>query len=113
MHGSSSVPQDEVARINASGGKLDGAKGVDDNQFKRAAELGVTKINIDTDGRLVWCRVHREYFRDHPEGFDLRPIGKIFMEEYAKFIAAKNEKLGSAGQLDSVQQGRCNRDKSD
>ncbi len=102
MHGSSSVPQDEVARINAAGGKLQGAKGVDDTQFKRAAELGVTKINIDTDGRLVWTRVHREYFNEHPENFDLRPVGKIFMAEYAKFIAGKNEKLGSAGQLDSV-----------
>jgi fructose-bisphosphate aldolase class II len=102
MHGSSSVPQDEVARINAAGGKITGAKGVDDNQFKRAAELGVTKINIDTDGRLVWTRVHREYFRDHPENFDLRPVGKVFMDEYAKFIAAKNVKLGSAGQLESV-----------
>ncbi len=29
MHGSSSVPQEEVARINAAGGKLAGAKGVD------------------------------------------------------------------------------------
>jgi fructose-bisphosphate aldolase, class II len=102
MHGSSSVPQDEVARINAAGGKLQGAKGVDADQFKHAAELGVTKINIDTDGRLVWTRVHREFFRDHPEGFDLRPIGKIFMAEYAKFIASKNEKLGSAGQLDAL-----------
>jgi fructose-bisphosphate aldolase class II len=102
MHGSSSVPQEEVARINAAGGRLTGAKGVDDNQFKRAAELGVTKINIDTDGRLVWTRVHREYFRDHPENFDLRPIGKVFMDEYARFIAAKNVKLGSAGQLETV-----------
>jgi fructose-bisphosphate aldolase, class II len=73
MHGSSSVPQEEVERINAAGGKLKGAKGVDAEQFKRAAELGVTKINIDTDGRLVWTRVHREHFRDHPENFDLRP----------------------------------------
>jgi fructose-bisphosphate aldolase, class II len=102
MHGSSSVPQDEVARINAAGGKLAGAKGVDDNQFKRAAGLGVTKINIDTDGRLVWTRVHREAFRDKPEGFDLRPIGKVFMSEYAKFIAGKNVKLGSAGQIPAV-----------
>ena len=47
MHGSSSVPQDEVARINAAGGNLKGAKGVDASQFRRAAELGVTKINID------------------------------------------------------------------
>jgi fructose-bisphosphate aldolase, class II len=102
MHGSSSVPQEEVERINNAGGNLKGAKGVDDKQFKRAAELGVTKINIDTDGRLVWTRVHREYFRDHPENFDLRPVGKVFMEEYAKFIADKNVKLGSAGQLDLV-----------
>jgi fructose-bisphosphate aldolase class II len=102
MHGSSSVPQEEVERINKAGGALKGAKGVDATQFKRAAELGVTKINIDTDGRLVWTRVHREYFLEHPENFDLRPIGKIFMAEYAKFIAAKNEYLGSAGQLPSV-----------
>ncbi len=102
MHGSSSVPQEEVARINAAGGNLKGAKGVDENQFKRAAELGVTKINIDTDGRLVWTRVHREFFRDFPEKFDLRDPGKIFMSEYAKFIAHKNEKLGSAGQLEPV-----------
>jgi fructose-bisphosphate aldolase class II len=102
MHGSSSVPQEEVARINEAGGNLKGARGVDDNQFRRAAELGVTKINIDTDGRLVWTRVHREYFRDHPETFDFRPIGKVFMSEYAHFIAGKNEKLGSAGQLDEV-----------
>lgn len=102
MHGSSSVPQEEVARINAAGGQLKGAKGVDAGQFKRAAELGVTKINIDTDGRLVWTRVHREQFLEHPENFDLRPPGKIFMAEYAKFIADKNEKLGSAGQLEDL-----------
>lgn len=102
MHGSSSVPQEEVARINAAGGKLKGARGVDENEFARAAKLGVTKVNIDTDGRLVWCRVHRESFRDTPENFDLRPVGKVFMNEYAKFIAHKNEKLGSAGQLEEV-----------
>jgi len=102
MHGSSSVPQDEVQRINAAGGALKGAKGVDEAQISKAATMGVTKINIDTDGRLVWCRVHREYFRDNPENFDLRPPGKVFMAEYAKYIAGKNEVLGSAGQLESV-----------
>jgi fructose-bisphosphate aldolase class II len=102
MHGSSSVPQEEVARINAAGGQMKGAKGVDADQFRRAALLGVTKVNIDTDGRMVWTRVHREHFLEHPENFDLRPPGKIFMAEYAKFIAHKNEKLGSAGQLDDL-----------
>ena len=105
MHGSSSVPVDEVRRINAAGGKLDpSARGVDENEYLPAAKLGVTKVNIDTDGRLVWTRVHREFFRDHPEDFDFRPPGKIFVEEYAKFIAHKNTKLGSAGQIDAVRQ---------
>jgi fructose-bisphosphate aldolase, class II len=102
MHGSSSVPQEEVERINKAGGNLKGAKGVDENQFRRAAKLGVTKVNIDTDGRLVWTRVHREYFLEHPDNFDLRPVGKVFMGEYAKFIAHKNEKLGSAGHLERL-----------
>ena len=102
MHGSSSVPQEEVARINAAGGDLKGAKGVNEDEFTRAAGLGVTKVNIDTDGRLVWTRVHREFFRDQPEKFDLRDPGKVFMVEYAKFIAHKNEKLGSAGKLEDI-----------
>ena len=105
MHGSSSVPQDEVEKINAAGGKLkEGAKGVDPHQYLPAAKLGVCKVNIDTDGRLVWTRVHREFFRDKPEDFDLRGPGKVFMAEYAKFIGSRNELLGSAGQLDSVRE---------
>jgi fructose-bisphosphate aldolase class II len=103
MHGSSSVPVEEVQRINAAGGKLDpSARGVDENEYLPAAKLGVTKVNIDTDGRLVWTRVHREFFRDKPAEFDFRAPGKIFMQEYANFIAHKNEKLGSAGQLEAV-----------
>jgi len=102
MHGSSSVPQDEVARINAAGGTIAGSVGVDANEYLPAAKLGVTKINIDTDGRLVWTRVHREFFRDNPKEFDFRPPGKIFIEEYAKFIASRNVLLGSAGQLDDL-----------
>jgi fructose-bisphosphate aldolase class II len=103
MHGSSSVPHEEVERINAAGGTMDpSARGVDEDEFARAVPLGVTKVNIDTDGRLVWTRVHREYFRDQPSKFDFRAPGKIFMGEYAKFIAHKNQKLGSAGRLEEV-----------
>jgi fructose-bisphosphate aldolase class II len=36
--------------------------------------------------------------------FDLRKPGTVFIGEYAKFIAHKNEKLGSAGQLDEVRE---------
>jgi len=102
MHGSSSVPKDEVDRINAAGGKIQDSSGVPEDQFLPAAKMGVCKVNIDTDGRLLWTRVHREFFRDKPEKFDLRDVGVPFIEEYAKMIAHKNTVLGSAGQLDEV-----------
>jgi fructose-bisphosphate aldolase, class II len=102
MHGSSSVPKEWVDRINNAGGKMKNASGVDENQYLPAAKLGVCKVNIDTDGRLVWCAIHREAFRDDPANFDLRPPGKVFMAAYAEYIAHKNSKLGSAGQLSDV-----------
>jgi fructose-bisphosphate aldolase class II len=104
LHGSSSVPRSEVERINAAGGKLKDASGVPEEDLAKAGSMGVCKVNIDTDGRLVWTRVHREFFRDYPDKFDLRDPGKPFMEEYAKMIAGKNAMLGSAGQLPMVRQ---------
>jgi len=102
MHGSSSVPKEWVERVNKAGGALKNASGVPEDQYLPAAKLGVCKVNIDTDGRLVWCAVYRESFRDKPEDFDPRTPGKPFMAAYADYIAHKNKKLGSAGQLESL-----------
>ena len=105
MHGSSSVPRAEVERINAAGGAMDpSAQGVNADEFARAVKLGVTKVNIDTDGRLVWTRVHREFFKEKPEQFDFRAPGKVFVKEYADFIVDKSNKLLSANQLEYVRQ---------
>lgn len=102
MHGSSSVPAEWVKRINEAGGNLPATSGVPEDQYLPAAKLGVTKVNIDTDGRLIWAAVYREAFRDNPADFDPRTPGKPFMKAYAEFIIAKNRKLGSAGQLEAL-----------
>jgi len=111
MHGSSSVPRQWVDRIHAAGGDLRMPNekgvvmfptGVDEEQYLPAAKLGICKINIDTDGRLVWCATYRESFRDMPGDFDPRTSGKKFMPAYAEYIAHKNQMLGSAGQLESA-----------
>ena len=102
MHGSSSVPKEWVDRINNAGGKMKSASGVPEDQYLPGAKLGVCKVNIDTDGRLVWCAIHREMFRDKPDNFDLRPPGKVFMAAYADYIVHKNKALGSSGQLEGV-----------
>jgi len=102
MHGSSSVPKEWVQRINNAGGAMKDTSGVPEDQYFPAAKLGVCKINIDTDGRLVWCAIYRESFRDQPDDFDPRTPGKKFMPAYAEYIIHKNTKLGSAGQLESA-----------
>lgn len=102
MHGSSSVPKEWVDRINAAGGRLPNTSGVPEKDYLPAAKLGVTKVNIDTDGRLVWCAIYRETFRDKPEDFDPRTPGKPFMAAYADYIIHKNQMLGSGGQLEAV-----------
>jgi fructose-bisphosphate aldolase class II len=104
MHGSSSVPKEWVDRINKAGGNMPDTSGVREGDYLPAAKLGVTKVNIDTDGRLVWCAVYRETFRDKPADFDPRTAGKPFMAAYADYIIHKNQMLGSSGQLEGVRQ---------
>src|SRR5690606_31420671 len=71
LHGGSAVNVEEIERINAARGKLlANAAGVNPSEIVRSIEYGVCKINIATDTRLLWTRVHREYFRDYPELFD-------------------------------------------
>ncbi len=102
MHGSSSVPAEWVQRINNAGGELAATSGVPEEHYLPAAQLGVCKVNIDTDGRLVWAAIYRETLKAKPGDFDPRTPGKPFMAEYAQFITHKNTKLGSAGQLEGL-----------
>jgi fructose-bisphosphate aldolase class II len=103
LHGASSVPADEIKRINAAGGKLSAsARGVSEDDFARAYALGVIKVNIHTDAHLVWTRVHREHLRDCPENFDFRHPGDIFMSDLARLVVDKSRVLGCAGCLAEV-----------
>ena len=97
LHGGSAVSVAEIKRINAAGGSLDGAaSGVSEEELVRAIGLGISKVNIGTDGRLIWTRVHREFFRERPGEFDFMPPGRTYMDAYADFVAAKCETLGAA-----------------
>jgi len=89
LHGASSVPAEEIARINAAGGTVaPDAQGVPEAMYLEAARRGIAKINIDTDSRLVWTRVMRGYLRDHPATIDLREPGRVFMAVYAQRVGA-------------------------
>jgi fructose-bisphosphate aldolase class II len=102
LHGGSSVPAREVERINAAGGALDvSASGVSEDELVRAIGLGITKVNVGTDGRLIWTRVHREFFKDKPKEFDFMSPGRSYMDAYAELVASKCERLGAARRVGS------------
>lgn len=72
LHGSSSVPREFVDLCNKYGGQIPGAAGVPEEMLRRAAQMGVCKINIDTDLRLALTACIRQYFVEHPSEFDPR-----------------------------------------
>lgn len=103
LHGGSTVKMEEIERVNAAGGKLkDGAQGVSDTEIQKAIQLGICKVNIATDARLIWARVHREFFKDTPEVFDPIVPGKMYMQELEKCFLEKFEVLGSTGKATSI-----------
>ena len=98
LHGGSAVPTEEVQRINEAGGKIAcSARGVSESDLRLGIRSGVAKVNIGTDGRLVWTRVHREFFRDHPGEFDFMTPGRIYVDEYSRFVETKCQLLGAQG----------------
>ncbi len=107
LHGASAVPAEEIQRINRAGGRIDNTSGVAQADLKAVIDLGVTKVNIGTDGRLIWTRVHREFFRDQPAEFNFMVPGQIYMNEYASFVEGKCEQLRAAGMASEASRFPC------
>jgi fructose-bisphosphate aldolase, class II len=98
LHGGSAVNKEEIVKINRNGGKLlEGAAGVDPKEIVKAIKYGVCKINIATDLRLIWTRVHREFFNETPDLFDPIIPGKLYMDAYEQFMLEKFDLLGATG----------------
>lgn len=90
LHGASNVPKEEIKRINNAGGKLEeNAKGIELPEIRKAIKFGVSKINIATDLRLIWTRVHREFLKNSPELYDPIIPGKIYIEVLQSFVSQK------------------------
>ena len=98
LHGSSSVPQEEVATINAYGGALKAAVGIPESQLRKAAESAVCKINIDSDSRLAMTAAIREVFAKNPAEFDPRKyLGPARENMKKQYIHKIVNVLGSNG----------------
>jgi fructose-bisphosphate aldolase class II len=103
LHGSSSVNKKDIIEINKFGGSLmENASGVTDEEIKKAIHYGICKVNIATDLRLLWTKVHRKFFMEQPELFDPVIPGKEYMKAYEEFMIERFEVLGSKGKANSI-----------
>ena len=101
LHGSSSVPQEEVDTINMFGGKLPDAIGIPEEQLRKAAKSAVCKINIDSDSRLAMTAAIRRVFAEKPAEFDPRKYLGPARDNMEKLYRHKIVNvLGSAGKAE-------------
>ena len=99
LHGSSSVPQDEVDTINKYGGSLKAAVGIPEEQLRKAAKSAVCKINIDSDSRLAMTAAIRKAFAEKPAEFDPRKylgpardnMKKLYMHKIINVLGSNNK----------------------
>ena len=104
LHGSSRVNKNDIDTINHLGGRLkENASGVTDEDLKKAIPYGICKVNIATDLRLLWTKVHRKFFAEQPELFDPVIPGKEYMKVYKEFMIERFEVLGCKGKSSSLQ----------
>ncbi len=90
LHGASSILTKYVEIIDDFGGNLEGAAGIPEDQLRRAARSAVCKINIDTDGRLVFTAMVRKYLAENPKEFDPRKYLGVARQELIEVIKQKN-----------------------
>jgi fructose-bisphosphate aldolase class II len=97
LHGASSVPQWLVEKATKYGAALSGAKGIPEDQYKKAIALGIAKINIDTDLRLAFTATVREVLANSPKEFDPRKILGPAKEAMKQVAKSKMQLFGSTG----------------
>ncbi|MDR1784827.1 MAG: class II fructose-1,6-bisphosphate aldolase [Endomicrobium sp.] len=97
LHGASSVPKELSDEVNKYGGKISGATGVPISNLQEAIKLGVSKINVDTDGRLAITAAIRKVFMESPEKFDPRDYLGPARTALTSLIVAKMKDFGTSG----------------
>lgn len=102
MHGSSSVPEDLLALINANGGAIPETYGVPVEEIQAGIKAGVRKVNIDTDCRLAITAAVREALLKDTKEFDPRHFLKPSMKYMQKVCEDRYKQFNAAGNADKI-----------
>ena len=102
MHGSSSVPQELLARIRENGGEMKETYGVPVEEIQEGIRNGVRKVNIDTDIRLAMTGAMRQAMVKDLSAFDPRVFLRAAREATAALCRQRYEEFGAAGMASRI-----------
>jgi fructose-bisphosphate aldolase, class II len=102
MHGSSSVPQEWLKMINDFGGEIPETYGVPVEEIQHGIRYGVRKINIDTDLRLAFTGILRQFLAKNKAEFDPRKYLKEAIRAMSSVCLARYEAFGCVGQASKI-----------
>jgi len=97
LHGGSGVYYEYVSEINRYGGNIEDAKGVPDEDLRQSVELGINKVNTDTDLRLAFLATLRRLMTEEKSWTDPRKFLKPAMEEVKEIVKRRIRLYGSSG----------------
>ena len=73
--------------VNDFGGSMPDAIGIPESELRKAAQMAVCKINIDSDLRVAFTAAIRKHFAENPSHFDPRQYlgdARMMMKEMVK-----------------------------
>ncbi len=103
LHGASCIPHVLVDIINENGGNIENASGIPIDQLRRAAEMNVCKINVDSDNRMAFTAAIREALNENKKIFNPREyLDAAKSAVYENTVGEIINIMGSGNKVDSV-----------
>jgi len=76
---------------------LHGGSGISEEQFKGAVQVGVSKININSEMRRAFRTTLEQVLRDNPDEFAVVKLMPTVITAVQRIVEAKMDIFGSTG----------------
>jgi fructose-bisphosphate aldolase class II len=100
LHGTSNVPRQYVEILRKHGGEMEGAIGIGDDQLQAAIKRGVCKANFDTDIKLIFTAITRQYLAENPKEFDPKGYLDVVEARIKEYVMNRNSILSSTNKAE-------------
>ncbi len=97
LHGASMVDPQTVRKAKHYGLKIEKYRGVKEEDLRKAIRMGISKINVDTDLRLVFTSAMREFLKKHSRSINPREALAYARKEMQKSVEKHLRIFGSVG----------------